>query len=92
MRQIYTALETYQQQVAAVTQQAATGLRNLADPIVEKIKLHVESVIGIFLDFVDLMLDRIMHKQQVEELKKRQEKIAQMLYVTERNRTREMGA
>ncbi len=92
LRKIYTALDTYQQQVVAATREGVQGLRNIADPIVEKIKLHVEAVIGIFLDFVDLMLDRIMHKQQVEELKKRQEKIAQLLYVAERNRTREIGA
>jgi hypothetical protein len=92
LRKIYTALDAYQQQASAMTGQAVEGLRNLADPIVEKIKLHVEAVIGIFLDFVDLMLDRIMHKQQIEELKKRQEKIAQMLYVAERSRAREMGA
>lgn len=92
LRKLYTAIDTYQQHVASMTTQAIDGLRNLADPIVEKIKLHIETVIAIFLDFVHLTLDRIMHKQQVEELKKRHEKIAQLLYVAERNRTREMGA
>jgi hypothetical protein len=84
LRKIYSALDTYQQQVATAS--------NVANAIVEKIKRQVESVIVLFVEYVELTLDRIMHKQQIEELKKRQEKIAQMLYVAERNRTRDVGA
>jgi DNA repair exonuclease SbcCD ATPase subunit len=84
LRKIYSALDVYQQQVKATT--------NVANAIVEKIKRQVESVIVLFVEYVDLTLDRIMHKTQIEELKKRQEKIAQMLYVADRNRTRDMGA
>lgn len=92
LRKIYTALDTYQQQLAKMTGHVTGGLQNIADPIVEKIKRQVESVIAIFINFIDLALDRVMHKQQIEELKRRQEKIAQMLYVAERKAGFDMGA
>jgi copper chaperone CopZ len=87
LRKIYTALDAYQQQVAQTAGHITTGLKNVADPIVEKIKRQVESVIAMLVEFVDISLDRIMHKQHIEELKQRQEKIAQMLYVAERQQS-----
>ncbi len=80
MRKVYAAIDHYHKQVGAVVGETHTGFRNIADPIVKKIKRQMESVIAVFIDFVVLSLDRIMHKSEVEELKQRQEKIAIMLH------------
>jgi hypothetical protein len=80
LRRIYVAVDAYKQRAAAQASRQKQAIINIADPIVEKIKRQVEIIVAIFIDFVDLTLDRIMQKAQIEELKKRQEKIAVMLY------------
>ena len=80
LRKVYMAIEAYHQEVSASAGDLKTGFRNIADPIVKKIKRQMEVVIATFLEFVDLSLDRIMHKSEIENLKQRQEKIALMLH------------
>jgi hypothetical protein len=80
LRKIYMAMESYNKRAQAIAGEASTGFRNIADPIVKKIKRQLETVIATFIEFVDLSLDRIMHKSEIEELKQRQEKIALMLH------------
>lgn len=80
LRKIYMAIDEYQQTVAQSASQAAGAFRNVADPIVNKIKRQMETVVANFMEFVQLSLDRIMHKSQIEELKQRQERIALMLH------------
>lgn len=80
LRRIYVAVDAYKQRATMQASRQKQALINIADPIVEKIKRQVEIIVAIFIDFVDLTLDRIMQKAQIEELKKRQEKIAVMLH------------
>ncbi|MBY0355636.1 MAG: hypothetical protein K2Q12_07895 [Rickettsiales bacterium] len=82
LRKIYVAIDAYKQQTAKSKQ----ALMNIADPIVEKIKRQVEVIVAIFVDYVDLTLDRIMQKTHIDELKKRQEKIAIMLHALSQER------
>lgn len=80
MRKIYAAMDEYHQRVTATLTESVTGFRNIADPIVKKIKRQMESIIAAFIEFIDLSFDRIMHKNELDELKQRQEKIANMLH------------
>lgn len=80
LRKVYMAINRYYEKVNATASDAAGGFRNIADPIVKKIKRQMETIIATFLEFVDLSLDRIMHKSEIEDLKRRQEKIAMMLH------------
>jgi hypothetical protein len=91
LRRLYMAIDNYNQQASKKVKGTLEGIRNIADPIVEKIKHHIEFVITIFVDFIDLSLDRIMTKWHIQELKKRQEKIFQMLYLAERRAAYERG-
>jgi hypothetical protein len=84
LRRIYLAIDNYNEQLGKMANGAAEGIRNIADPVVAKIKNHVEFVITIFVDYIDMSLDRIMTKLHLAELKKRQEKISHMLYMAER--------
>lgn len=79
LRKLYLALEDYKKRLG-VENAPVQKLVNIADPIVDKIKRQAEKIITVFLEFIDLSLDRIMHKAEVEELKKREEKVASMLH------------
>lgn len=83
LRKIYTAIDAYHKRVNASLGESNMGFRNIADPIVKKITRQVEVIVTALVDFVALSLDRIMQKSHVEELKKRQEKIAMMIYAAQ---------
>lgn len=80
LRRIYVAIDDYTARAKASGKKVSKNLMNIADPIVERIKRQVEVIVSHFIDFVDISLDRIMQKLHLEELKKRQEKIASMLH------------
>jgi hypothetical protein len=80
MRKIYVAMHEYSARATKVTQNAVGGFRNLADPVVEKIKRQMETIVANFLDFLTLSLDRIMQKHDIDELKQRHERVALMLH------------
>lgn len=90
LRKIYTVLDGYYERLRDTVEAGSTALRNVADPIVERVKYQLELVISTLVDYIDLSLERIMQKQYIDEMRKRQEKIAQMLRDTER-RTMEVG-
>jgi hypothetical protein len=80
MRKVFVAIEAYNKKAAAGAKKASETMRNIADPVVEKIKRQMDVIISVFIEFVDISLERIMQKAQIEELKKRQERIAIMLH------------
>lgn len=80
LRKVYRAIDDYNRRAQEKVGDAVGGFRNIADPVVKKIKRQLETVIAAFIEFVDLSLDRIMHKSEIEALKQRQEKIALMLH------------
>ena len=80
LRRIYVAIDEYGRRVKQAAQETGHNIVNIADPIVKKLKRHMETVIGNFMELVELSLDRIMQKSEIEELKQRQAKIAMMLH------------
>lgn len=80
LRRIYVAIDTYHKKAMDTAQQAGASFMNIADPIVKKIKRQMEAIIGNFMELIDLSLDRIMQKSEIEDLKRRQERIAMMLH------------
>ena len=79
LRKLYVAVDSYKKKTKRAARKTGQAVMNIADPIVEKVKRQVEVIVSTFIDFVDISLDRIMQKAQLDELKKRQEKIAVML-------------
>ena len=80
LRRIYVAIDAYHKRVDASASKAASGFRNLADPIVKKIVRQMEAVVAALVDFVDLSLERIMSTNYAEALRQRHNKIAAMLH------------
>ena len=72
LRKIYMAIGDFNTR--------ARDARNAAHVVVKKLKRQLEQVIENFVEMVQLSLDRIMQKHDVEELKTRHANIALMLY------------
>lgn len=72
LRKVYIAM----QNVSAKTRDA----RNAAHAVINKLKRQLECIVSHFMDFMTLSLDRIMQKNDVEELKQRHANIALMLH------------
>ena len=76
LRKVYMAITEYSNNAVEVS----ATVRKITDPIVTRIKRQLEVVVATLIAFVQLSLDLIMQKNDVEELKQRQERIALMLH------------
>lgn len=72
LRKVYVAIHSFNKK--------AKDARNAAHLIVKKVKRQLEQVIANFVEFVTLSLDRIMQKQDIEELNAHHASIALMLH------------
>lgn len=75
LRKVYMALNDFSAKVK--------DQKNTALTLVKKVKRQLEQVIVNFMEFVGLSLDRMMQKQDVEEIKQRHAHIAMMLHQTQ---------
>lgn len=80
LRKIFNALNDYEARVKDTAKKAHGAIANIADPIVAKIQRHMEEVVVVFLEFINLSLVSIMHKQQLEAVKARDPRIALMMH------------
>lgn len=72
LRKVYIAMQDFSRR--------AEDARNAAHAVIVKVKRQLEHVVSHFMDFMSLSLDRIMQKNDVEELKQRHANIALMLH------------
>lgn len=72
LRKVYVAMQEFTTR--------ARDAKNAAHAVIKKIKRQLEHVVSHFMDFMVLSLDRIMQKNDVEELKQRHANIALMLH------------
>lgn len=70
MRQIFMALENYRNRLKEASSTTLTKLANLADTTVEKIYKQTEKIMIIFMQLIDLSLERIMRKQELDEFRR----------------------
>ena len=75
LRKMYMAISEYSQHIAEVND----TVKRVTDPIVTRIKRQLEVVVATLVQFVQLSLDLIMQKHDIEELRQRQDRIASML-------------
>lgn len=79
LRKIFMAMDDYRNRVKQKGTRLQNNLWNIADPIVEKLQKQIERVVVIFLNLLDLSLERIMHKHQIEDLKRHESQVADRL-------------
>lgn len=80
LRKLYIAMDEYTVRVHGSAKLKSAKLGNIADAIVAKVKQELEKIIIIFLDFMQLSLDRVMHKIEFEELKRRHTEVIFQLH------------
>ncbi len=79
LRKIFMALEEYRNGLGMRSKKMLAALANIADPIVDKIRKQAEKIIIIFMQLTEISLDRIMHKYEIEEFKRANEKAVNMI-------------
>jgi ElaB/YqjD/DUF883 family membrane-anchored ribosome-binding protein len=80
LRKMFVALNDYNERVKDVSKKAHGSIMNIADPVVKKIKLQVEQIIVIFLEFIQISLQSIMNKSDLDLLKARDARVALMMH------------
>lgn len=80
LRKIFAAVTDYNLRVRNISKKAHGSIMNIADPIVKKIMRQVEQVVIIFLEFVQISLQSVMGKAELEALKVRDARIALMMH------------
>jgi hypothetical protein len=73
LRKIFTALEDYHRRVKEVSGGLAAALKNIADPIADRIYRQAEKIMLIFMQLIELSLERIMRKHELEEFRRANE-------------------
>lgn len=80
LRKIYTAIDDYSIKLHGNMKDKAGSIKNIADAIVLKLKEKLEEVVVVFLHYTKLSLDRVMHKQELEEIKRNQQYVSFQLH------------
>lgn len=80
LRKIYLAMDEYRMRVSTRAAKSRDVIANVADGIVDRIHRQVEKIIVVFLDFVQLALDTVMHKHHLDLLRQRQAQVALALH------------
>lgn len=80
LRKLHTAMADYQMRVEKFSKKAHGAVRNIADPIVQKIQRQVEEIIVIFMELIQISLPNIMGKMELEALRVRDQRIAAYMH------------
>lgn len=75
LRKVYTAIDDYTLKLHGSLKKKSKAFANIADAIILKIKEKMEVIIISFLNFTQLSLDRVMHKHELEEIKRNQQHV-----------------
>lgn len=78
LRKAFNMLDT----TAKRLQDARGSVQQAVEPLIEEARGQMEKVVVIFVNMVDLALDRILKKADLERMKKENEKIAEILHQT----------
>ena len=79
LRKLFMAFEDYRNKVNGRGQKTLSGLANIADPVVTKVRRQAERIILIFMSLMEISLDRIMHKSELDEFKRNNERAMKIM-------------
>lgn len=80
LRRVYTSINDYRARSARVYGKTTTQLRELTDKAVDMIQEQVEKVIALFCEFIQLSLQSLMSKTELDILYQRQQKLALQMH------------
>lgn len=84
-RKIYAALDIYRQKADELRATKAKAVIERVQPVIERVKRFVERAVSAFIGIVEISLDHIMHKVDLESLRRNEEKVAHMLHTASLN-------
>lgn len=70
LRKIFMALENYRKQIAELGQDTLKVLTMMVNPIMEKIAKQTAMIVMIFMELMEISLDRIMQKHEMDEFRR----------------------
>jgi DNA-binding ferritin-like protein len=76
LRRVYTALNDYRTRSARAYGSTSSRLREMTDRAVDALQEQVEKVISLFVEFIQLSLQSLMSKADMDLLFQRQQKLA----------------
>ncbi len=79
MRKIFMALESYRERARETTNDTLAALANVADKTVEKIYRQTEKIMIIFMRLIDISLERIMRKHELDEFRRHNSQFLNMI-------------
>lgn len=85
LRRVYTAMNDYRERSARVYGNASSRIRELTDNIIEAVQEHIEQVIAIFCEFIQISLQSVMNKTELDMLYQRQQKLALQMHSANQN-------
>lgn len=80
LRKLYLAVQTYHKRTHSGFKRMRGILKNIADAIVKKIQRQIEEVVVIFLEFIQLSLQSLMSKAELNDLRLRDARVALMMH------------
>jgi hypothetical protein len=80
LRKMYMAMEHYSKRSQGQLSGAKQSMRAAAEKVVRRTRQQVERVVAIFVQYVDLSLELIMNKMQIDQLRAAQPQVALMLH------------
>lgn len=80
LRRFFATIDEFRHKASDLQGPAFVSIMKLVAPLVEKLRAAGEQVVAIFMQVVDIALDQIMHKSEVEAVKRRNQLIASLMH------------
>ena len=80
LRRVFVALADYQENTKQFMTKSGGKIANIADKIVEKIEQQVDKVVVVFLELINISLQNIMGKAEIDALRVRNARVSLMMH------------
>lgn len=80
LRKMHAAIYEYNKKTAERTKRIYKNVYNMADPLVNELKQLIEKITTVFMELVQLSIEKILPKWELEEMKHKQSGVALKLH------------
>lgn len=80
LRKFFAVLDEFKHKSADLKGPSFISITKIVAPVIEKLRAAGEQVVAIFMQVVDVALDQILHKSEIEAVKRRNQVIAAMMH------------
>ncbi len=80
LRRIYQSVSEYNDRVKSIPEHPAKAIERIVSPVLSRLRGVMEEVVTFFMEVIEISLDKIMHRSEVEEMRKRNLRIAALMH------------